>query len=559
MPTPTTVHGLRLTRQQLSILLTVIALVLWSHSILWARLEIGFWGLVHSLPISFFLAFVFLTAASAILWVAKENHTKLLCLQLLLMVAFLWLVPPITGGSPPCVNHSYRAIGYIDYIIKQGHFNPVVDDYLSWPGVFLVSSPAIIITSVSRVESLFTLSPLLMQLGCLIPLYAFLKNTLGAERLNYCWAGCWLFCLARWTPQAYFSCTQGAALLLLLTLLALITSPSLSEKVPERRVSLSLMVLVFCTLVVTHLLTSIVALCIVVGLCLVKRSRMLAAVAAVCLLLLIGWSLTGASGYVVPTAASSGIRGLILGPEGVSTAQITSRLTGSQSHIAVARMRVLFSAIFVALGLLGAIWVLLIKRDLRVSVPVLAIAVAPLVLVPLRPFTYSGELLQRLYLLSLAPMAYFGARLLEAAKRPLSVITCLVLVIALPLHIVSYYGNQLLDYYSPAQAAGVDFFKDKTDRGYVTEAFPTGGMQPPERYYGLPWGQESHRPMPDRPDNELPHYVGISRQARGYYEFIEIVPEFVSRTRKMLSDSGYSLVYDCRDLELHMGSAEPEK
>ena len=65
--------------------------------------------------------------------------------------------------------------------------------------------------------------------------------------------------------------------------------------------------------------------------------------------------------------------------------------------------------------------------------------------------------------------------------------------------------------------------------------------------------------MPDRPDNELPHYVGISRQARGYYEFIEIVPEFVSRTRKMLSDSGYSLVYDCRDLELHMGSAEPEK
>ena len=559
MPTSTTVHGLRLTRQQLSLLLTVIALVLWSHSILWARLEIGFWGLVHSLPVSFFLAFVFLTAASAILWVAKENHTKLLCLQLLLMVAFLWLVPPTTGGSPPCVNHSYRAVGYIDYIIKQGHFNPVADDYLSWPGVFLVSSPAIIITSVSRVEALFALSPLLLQLGCLIPLYAFLKNTLGAERLKYCWAGCWLFSLARWTPQAYFSSTQGAALLLLLTLLALLTRRPLLEKASELRFSLSLTVLVFCTLVVTHLLTSIVALCVVVALCLVKRSRMLAAVAAVCLLLLIGWSLTGASGYVVPTAASSGIRGLILGPEGVGTAQITSRLTGSQSHIAVAEMRVLFSAIFVALGLLGAIWVLLIKRDLRVSVLVLAIAVAPLVLVPLRPFTYSGELLQRLYLLSLAPMAYFGARLLEAARRPLSVIICLVLVLAVPLHIVSYYGNQQLDYYSPAQATGVDFFKDKTDRGYVTEAFTTGGMQSPERYHGLPWGQESHSPMPDRPDNELPHYVGMSRQARGYYEFIAIVPEFVSRMQNTLSDSGYNLVYDCRDLELHVGSAEPKE
>jgi hypothetical protein len=311
--------------------------------------------------------------------------------------------------------------------------------------------------------------------------------------------------------------------------------------------------------VITHLLTSIVALCILLALCLVKRSRMLAAVASACLLLLIGWSLTGASGYIVPAAASSGIGGLILGPEGVGTAQITSRLTGSESHIAVAGTRVVFSAIFVALGILGAIWVILIKRDLKVSVPVLAIAVAPLVLVPLRPFTYSGELLQRLYLLSLAPMAYFVARLLETAKKPSFLVICLVLVLAIPLHIVSYYGNQQLDYYSPAQAAGVDFFKDKTDRGYVTEAFPTGGMLFPERYHNLPWVQESHGPMPDRPDNELPHYVGISRQARGYYEFIEIVPEFVSRMREMLSESGYDLVYDCRDLEIHIGSAGQEK
>ena len=551
--------GRRLKRQQLSVLLTVIALVLWLHSILWARLDIGFWGLLHGLPISFFLAFLFLITASAILWVAKENYTKLLCLQLLLMVAFLWLVPATTGGSPPCVNHSYRAVGYIEYITEQGHFSPAADEYLSWPGVFLISSPTAIITSAANVEAIFAFSPLLMQLACLIPLYAFLKNTLGAERLNYCWAGCWLFCLARWTPQAYFSSTQGAALFLLLTLLALVTSPSLSGTTSARRVSLSLMVVVCCTLVITHLLTSIVALCILLALGLVKRSRMLAAVASACLLLLIGWSLTGASGYIVPAAASSGIGGLILGPEGVRTAQITSRLTGSQSHIAVAGTRVVFSAIFVALGILGAIWVLLIRRDLRVSLAVLAIAVAPLVLVPLRPFAYSGELLQRLYLLSLAPMAYFGARLLETAKKPSFVVICLVLVLAIPLHIVSYYGNQRLDYYSPAQAAGVDFFKDKTDRGYVTEAFPTGGMLFPERYHNLPWVQESHGPMPDRPDNELPHYVGISRQARGYYEFIEMAPEFVSRMQDTLSDSGYNLVYDCRDLEIHIGSAWQQK
>lgn len=557
------IASLKLSRQQISVLLTVIAILLWSHSILYAKLEIGFWGLIHGLPVTFFVAVAFLTVASAILWVSKENHGKLLCLQLLLMVSALWLIPSATGGSPPCVNHSYRAIGFADYIIQQGHFDPAKEVMFSWPGVFLISTFAIVVGSVRNLEPLFSLFPFFMQLLYLIPLYVFLKNTLGGKRLNYCWAGCWLFYLAQWPPQDYFSSTQGIALVLLLTLLALVTSPSLWQKGSKAFAFLSLIVLVFAALAITHLFTSIVTLCILIALFLVKRCKKAALVVALCFVLLVGWNLAGAGGYVKPIVgniATSGATGefsaLILGPEAVTEAQITSRLIGSESHIAVAKSRVLFSAIFALIGLLGAIWVCLVKRDFKIGVLVLAVALAPLILVPLQPLTYSGELLQRLYLLGLAPMAYFGASLLDIRKRAVILILCFILIIAVPLHIISYYGNQALDYYSPSQAAGVNFFRDKTGECYVTEAYSTGAMCEPLRHHFIPLRKEGDILAPEEFGNDLPHYVGISRQARGYYSFIETAPRFLEKIERVLSGSGdYNFVYNSSGLQLYVAQA----
>ena len=105
-------------RRQISILLTIIALLLWLHSIVYARFEIGHWGLISGLPVTFFVALALLTVASAILWVSKEKHGKLLCLQLLIFISALNLVPLITGGSPPFINHGYRNLGYVDYIVR---------------------------------------------------------------------------------------------------------------------------------------------------------------------------------------------------------------------------------------------------------------------------------------------------------------------------------------------------------------------------------------------------------------------------------------------------------
>ena len=127
-------------RGQISLLLTVIAILLWAHSILFAELEIGYLGLIHGLPITFFIALTLLLVASAILWTAKENHGKLLCWQLLLLISALWLIPLVTNGSIPFTGHAYRNLGMTDYVVSHGHFDASKIPYQSWPGAFILSA-----------------------------------------------------------------------------------------------------------------------------------------------------------------------------------------------------------------------------------------------------------------------------------------------------------------------------------------------------------------------------------------------------------------------------------
>jgi hypothetical protein len=109
--------------RQISILLTIIAVFLWAHSILSARLEIGYLGLIHSLPVTFFIALALLTIASAILWVSKEKHGKLLLLQLLILVIAIWLIPLVTGGSPLGQTSNILQYQRLDYsqLVWQGN------------------------------------------------------------------------------------------------------------------------------------------------------------------------------------------------------------------------------------------------------------------------------------------------------------------------------------------------------------------------------------------------------------------------------------------------------
>lgn len=94
-----------LERRHLSIILTILASTLWTVSMTQAKLNIGFYGLIHSFPATYFLALALLTIASAILWVSRENHGKLLCLQLCFLITALWLSPIMIREQPSLCLH----------------------------------------------------------------------------------------------------------------------------------------------------------------------------------------------------------------------------------------------------------------------------------------------------------------------------------------------------------------------------------------------------------------------------------------------------------------------
>lgn len=530
--------------------MTAVAVLLWTHSILYARFEIGYFGLIHGLPITFFIALALLTIASVTLWVSKGKHGKLLCLQLLVFISALWLIPLITGGSPPFTDHAYRNLGMVDYIVRQAHFDSTVLLYQSWPGTFILSAMAVKIGSINF-EPLLGVFPFFMQILYLLPLYVFLKNTLGEARSNYWWAGAWLFYLANWGGSGYFG-PQVTALFLLLTLLALVTSASIWKKDSKSFTLLGMVFIVFAALVVTHFLTSLAALSILGVICLVKKSKSMALVVGLCVLLVMCWALTGAETWV--SRILSGQELFTADPVVVGEREITGHFTGSESHVAVATSRLPFSVIFALIGLIGAILACLVKRKFSTAIPILAIALAPLILLPLS-IHYAGEFTQRLYLFALIPMAYFGVELFDIRNRAVTFVFCLLLVICVPLHVIAHYGNETMDYFSPGQVNGLHFFHDNTSGGYVTGAWPMGEMKNAERYQRIGFDQlclqNDVLVIEGEIDQDLPHYVAISRQDREYYRFFRGIPEFIEEIElKLESAVNYGLIYDSADLKL---------
>lgn len=584
--------------KQISVLLTIIALLLWSHSILYARFEIGYFGLISGLPVTFFVALAFLTVASAIIWVSDERRGGLPCIQLLILVSALWLIPLITGGSPPFLDHAYRNLGMIDYITRSGHFDPLTLWYQLWPGAFILSAMMSEIGFIDF-QPIMSVFPFFMQLLYLLPLYVFLKNTLGETRGGYCWAGCWLFYLAEWLGQDYLG-PQGIAFFLFLTLLALITSPSLRQKDAKSSTRLFLAAVIFATLVVTHAFTALVALCILAAFWLIRRSKRMAVVIAISAVLLASWTMLETTGFTKgrmisaitkatpPVAIEEIIPEAIEEPPPAATEElppatkkpheivqllapnpgylvergITERMVGSEAHEAVNRVRIVFSAIFAAIGLAGAILFFIARKNLGTGIRVLAIAAAPsiiLIAFGIYYFVYGREFIMRLYLFALAPMAFFGVEFLK--RRGTTLVLGALLLVLPVLHIVTHYGNQTIDYISPHEMAAAHFFDGTTTQGYVVGRAPIGVLTDVEQYRHanmrwldvegdvLVWGRTTR--------SDWPHYVSIGRAEREFYRYYLGRLELIEEAETMVSNSPkYKLIYNNTDMKLYFLEAD---
>ena len=124
---------------RLSLLITSVALLILSYSYFQAKLNLNGYGLINSLPISYFVGLACLVIAASLLWVSEEKYTGLLILQTIILVISLFLTPYLLEGTPR-FPAAYQNYGFVDALLRTGHLNPQTAWYHSYPGFSLYFS-----------------------------------------------------------------------------------------------------------------------------------------------------------------------------------------------------------------------------------------------------------------------------------------------------------------------------------------------------------------------------------------------------------------------------------
>jgi hypothetical protein len=521
-----------------------------------SRFAVGFYGLIEGYHFTYFLALGLLSLASFILWFSKEYRGSLLCVQLCLFIAMLWLTPILIGGNPVSTNWTYSIyFPNSDVIARSGHFNPNLyfDVYSqwymqNWPGAFLFEAAVMKITGARTADFIALYSPLFMQFLILPPLYVFFRNTVS--RPNHRWAACWLFFLANWTAQLYF-CPQALGMLFLITLLALLSRSAFRKnEAPSAGQQFSI-ILILAGMTVTHLLSSIASFLSLAALWITRLVK------SVNLTMLAGimvafWSIYGATTQLQTSFPSYIMRAFRLDLV-FHLSALNAAGTASPSVLGVSYVRYIFTAAIAAPGLAG----ILLSRKFKdkADLPVLSL-LFPAALV-LFSMLYGGEYWIRVFLLALVPISYFGIKLLRA--RAGAAVFCSLLVALLPFNIISHYGFAAIDYEPAAERT---YWRFATETYLPGDIFGGTRIFYPDFTYSkfyldkAVW--QDGLLLLKSPSNNRVQYVHLGATDQASYSFNLDDTASVNRTQNEMEGSlSYSLIYANSTVDLYFHQYQP--
>lgn len=449
-------------RRQLSVLLTSLALALWAFSLTQAELVLDDWGIIHSLPVSYFIAMALLTIASGTLWLSRETHNFLLCLQLVFFIAMLWLTPLLLGTSLMQTRYEFGYYSNTKYIINFGYLDPATQWLHNWPGFSLFQTAFIAIPGLNDADTTLVWAPFIIQFIMILPLYLFFRNT--TDRSNYSWGIIWIFYLFNHVGQFYF-CNQAVTFFLMWIILT--TLVNLSVKKFILSISWSIIIILLLTLLtMTHLLSSILLFFIMVIFYLTGKRYLLIFVILFAIFTL-SWFIYITETYfygAIPQFIDTFIRLDLMWQLGVNHATEM----GSPGHQEVTYARVLLSALISFIGFVGLFLSYKLKSGKDKIIFCIAVGIFLLALLPIS--VYKGDLITRTFLFGLPVLSYFGFKLIHTKITALILIVLLVLM--LPLSIIALHGNAAMDSISPSQLLYWHFIEDHTTHG----RFTGGGM-----------------------------------------------------------------------------------
>lgn len=457
-------------------------------------------GLVSALPLSFFAALLTLTAAFTLLVHLRPDRSLPLAAALVALIAVLHATPSIAYGTLR-YSWAWKHVGIVDYIERHGAVAPGIDYgavYHNWPGFFALDTLLTEIAGLGDALGHAIWGPFffnLLNLGALL----FLLSGLTRDR-RVVWVGCWLFFVASWVGQDYFS-PQAFAFFLYLVLLGVVTR---WLRDASRSWALLIAVLLVAAIVVSHPLTAVMTVLALAGLVLC-RACAVPALPLIALTLAAGWNLTFALPYVGQEAGS--VIASIRLPWTTTEESLSATRSLSDGQVLVALTA---RGLVVAIAALAALGAYRLHRARRLDGAAPALVLAPLAL--FAAGDYEGEVLFRVYLFALPFLAYLSAQAFAGGRTRRSALTfAATATLMLGAFLVVYYGKERQYYFTPAEVAA---------SRYVSTHAPAGSLL-----------IEGTRNYPVQFKNyERFDYVTLSREPSESHE------RFASRPVEVMSD-----------------------
>jgi hypothetical protein len=460
-----------------------VALVIWWLGALSADLgRLGDLGLVTVLPTWAYGAFLPLAGAFAMLLERPSFPTWLAVLLVLALIVMLYAVSPWLSGVPR-FSPSWRHLGVIDYIVRNGGVNPALDAYHNWPGFFAVVASLAAAVGLPDLTSAALWAPLLFNLLYLPALYVLLDGLTDDRRAV--WLGIWVFYLGNWIGQDYFA-PQALGLFFYLAVAALLVrwlaardappegpapttlagrvrrvgsrvlsrKPMRAEELsPGRRAGLAgVLVLGFGFIVTAHQLTPFFIAASTFALFVLLRVRWVT-LPALMGLLVAGWVSFMAVAFLI--GHFQNVAGYVGTLAESLAANLTGRLSGSPDHRVV---------VYARLGFTGLVWLLAaagVLRRLRAGhwdVTTVALAAAPFPLFAVQ--AYGGEMLLRIAVFALPFTALLAAFAFLPSRQerlgPIAIGTIAFAgVILMGGFMLTRYGNERLETFTRDEVAAV--------------------------------------------------------------------------------------------------------
>ncbi|MET9501420.1 glycosyltransferase [Streptomyces sp. NPDC006622] len=373
----------------------------------------------------------------------------------------------------PLYAWAWKHDAVVDHLLTAGRLETAdaIGDmavYDQWPGFFAAQATLVRLLGVDSAARFMAWWPLVCGLMLLLPLLLLYRTFTEDRRLI--WTGVWIFCVANWVGQDYFS-PQSVAFALHLGVLAVVLRrygrPGGSAAQQRQAVWTVLLTLLVVAVVISHQLTPGMLIVSLAALLLIRRYRDKVPLVTTVLIFL-AWCLTAALPFLSATMPDM-IRSVGDIGGNVSTGYgATPTGTGAVTTSWVAR---LLSASVLLLAVLGALRRPVLRHR---AMPLLLIAAAPLPM--LGASSYGSEMIFRVLMFTLPGAAFFAAAALLPQVRTLTAmeragsraeprrylwLPLLALLAGTLAFVPSYSGKDRISYFPPAE---VDLVRQVVDQ-----------------------------------------------------------------------------------------------